>query len=277
MKPLVKVFWMLCIIIFSMPLFAAATMSSDPKATSYIERSEQQTMGDSLQATLDMAIKRGQAERNLKFKLWLWKRETALVKIFEPLKDRDSGSLKIDQNLWQYLPNVLRVVRIPPSMMLQSWMGSDFTNDDMIKTSSLLRDYFHQLDGQDHIGDVPVIKVVCLPKPNAPVVWGKVRVWLRPKDSVSLRQEFFSEHGELIKIMEGSDIKTFGKHTMATTLLMTVVKKPGFSTTMHFENAEFDQPIEKSVFTQENLTRPSRSDSRDNNRDNSRDNNGDNK
>ncbi len=227
---------------------------SNAKATKLVEQAEQQTMGNSLKANVSMSIVRAGSTRDLKFRLWQFKRDKALVKISEPLKDRDTGSLRLGINLWQYLPNIGRVVRIPPSMMLQSWMGSDFTNDDLIKTSSLARDYTHQLDGDDKLRGDKVSKVLCMPKPDAPVVWGKVRLWIRSKDGVSLRQEFFSEHGELLKVMDGSDIKKFGTHTIATTLTMTVAKKEDQKTTMHFADAVFDQPIDEHIFTQENLT-----------------------
>lgn len=225
-------------------------------ATAMVEKSEKQTMGESLQATVSMKIQRGSSDRELRFKLWQWHREKALVKILSPRKDQDTGSLRLQLNLWQYLPNINRVVRIPPSMMLQSWMGSDFTNDDLVKTSSLSRDYTHQDEGADTLRGEAVTKIVCNPKPDAPVVWGKVRLWLRTKDAVPLRQEYYSEHGELLKVMDGTDVRTIGEHTIPTTLTMTLPKKPGDQTTMHFEDPVFDKAIADSVFTQENLQRP---------------------
>lgn len=230
--------------------------ASHSAATALVEKSEKQTMGDSLQATVAMKIQRGSTERELRFRLWQWHREKALVKILSPRKDQDTGSLRLGLNLWQYLPNINRVVRIPPSMMLQSWMGSDFTNDDLVKTSSLSRDYTHQEEGKDTLRGEAVTKVVCMPKPDAPVVWGKVRLWLRSKDAVPLRQEYYSEKGELLKVMDGSDIRTVGSHTVPTTLTMTLPKKPGDQTTMRFEELVFDKNIADRVFTQENLQRP---------------------
>jgi hypothetical protein len=225
------------------------------QAKAFVAAAEQQSMGDSLFADVSMTVERESSRRDLKFKIWLWRRDKAFVKIQEPLKDRGSGSLRLNLNLWQFLPNIGRVVRIPPSMMLQSWMGSDFTNDDLIKTSSLSRDYTHQFESDESLRGETVRKVVCTPKPDAPVVWGKVRLWLRPKDAVALRQEFFSERGELLKILEGTDVKTFGTHTMASTLTMSVLKKPGTKTVMKFNSAKFDESIPDQTFTQENLMR----------------------
>lgn len=229
--------------------------AATPSAKDLVLQSEQQTMGDSLRATITMNITREGSERSLKFKIWQSKRDKALVKIIEPRKDLDTGSLRIGMGLWQFLPNVNRVIRIPPSMMLQSWMGSDFTNDDLVKASSLSRDYIHTHEGVEKIGADEAVKILCQPKPDAPVVWGKIKLWLRKGDSVPLRQEFYSEHNELLKVMIGSDIKKVGSHTIPMTLTMTTPKKPKNKTVMRFEEASFDQVIADSIFTQEVLQR----------------------
>ncbi len=143
-------------------------------------------------------------------------------------------------------------------MMLQSWMGSDFTNDDLVKTSSLERDYFHQIEGRETLNDEKTIKIRCTPKPDAPIVWGKVNLWVREGDAVPLKQEFFSEDGELLKVMEGSQIKTFGSHTIPTQLVMRTIRKSDSETTMIYENAIFDDPISEKIFTQENLRKPAK-------------------
>ena len=108
---------MMCAVNFiATPGFAEV---SNPKAKRLVERVEEQSMGNSLKASMTMSIVRESGTRDLKFKLWLSKRDKALVKVLEPIKDRDTGSLRLNMNLWQYLPNIGRVVRIPPSMMLQ--------------------------------------------------------------------------------------------------------------------------------------------------------------
>lgn len=238
-------------------LFLIATQAHGAKdATVLVQRSEDHTRGESLQAEVTMTVVNGSTTRNLSFKLWSIGRKSALIKVLRPEKDRDTGNLRLDLNLWQYLPNIERVVKIPPSMMLQSWMGSDFTNDDLVKTSSLARDYTHSIAGEETYEGHKAIKIICAPKRDAPVTWGKVLLWVRDPDAVPLKQEYYTEAGDLVKRMDGNEIKTFGTHTLPTVLKMTNLKKKDASTTLRYMDLQFDQKISSQVFTQENLRRP---------------------
>jgi outer membrane lipoprotein-sorting protein len=237
-------------------ILADIAVSADEKAKKMIERSEAHTRGDSFQAEVAMTVHNGETERNLSFRTWLVGRDKAVIKILSPVKDRDTGNLRLEMNLWQFLPNIDRVVKIPPSMMLQSWMGSDFTNDDLVKSSSLSRDYTHQIEKTETLGGLPAVKIICTPKADAPVAWGKVIVWLRETDSVPLKQEFYSENKELIKVMEGSDIKSFGSHTIPTQLVMSTVKKQGAKTILRYRTVAFDQKLDEKIFTQEYIRKP---------------------
>lgn len=225
-------------------------------AKEMVERSEKHTRGDSFQAEMTMIVKSGTNERTLDFRTWSEGKDKAVVKILNPVKDRDIGNLRLDLSLWQFLPNVDRVVKVPPSMMLQSWMGSDFTNDDLVKSSSLSRDYTHQIEKTEEIHGIQSVKIICTPKPDAPVAWGKVILWLRETDSVPLKQEFYTENNELVKVMEGSDFKTYGTHTIPTTLVMSNLKKEGAKTTLKYKTVAFDQKIDSKIFTQDYIRKP---------------------
>lgn len=235
---------------------SGAAVAETSEATALVEKSETQTRGKSLQATVAMTVDNGGTHRAVSFRIWSEGREKALIKVLSPAKDRGTGNLRQDLNLWQYLPNIERVVKIPPSMMLQSWMGSDFTNDDLVKTSSLARDYTHAIEKKEALGGEETVKIICTPKPDAPVTWGKVVLWLREKDAVPLKQEFYLENGELVKVMEGSEVKTFGTHTIPTKLTMKNMKKAGSQTSLVYEKVIFDDKIDAKTFTQETLQRP---------------------
>ncbi|RZA08017.1 MAG: outer membrane lipoprotein-sorting protein [Proteobacteria bacterium] len=236
--------------------FTPVVYAADSEATQLVEKSETQTRGKSLQAKVSMSVDNGGTHRAMSFRIWSEGKEKALIKVLTPAKDRGTGNLRLDLNLWQYLPNIERVVKIPPSMMLQSWMGSDFTNDDLVKTSSLARDYTHAIEKREDMAGTPSVKIICTPKPDAPVTWGKVILWVRASDAVPLKQEFYLENGELVKVMEGSDIKTFGSHTIPTKLTMRNVKKEGSSTTLEYQKVTFDEKISAKIFSQDNLQRP---------------------
>jgi hypothetical protein len=178
------------------------------------------------------------------------------VKVTKPPKDRNTGNLRLGLKLWQFLPNVDRLITIPPSMMLQSWMGSDFTNDDLVKSSSLSKDYTHKLLGGESFNGENAYKILCTPKPTAPVVWGKIIEWLRYPDAVPLKREFYSERGDLLKTMTGTDVKTFGKHTVPTTLTMVNHKKNGAKTVLHYDKITYDEPVDAAIFRQEFLRKP---------------------
>lgn len=242
--------------LFSICFIAFSVLVHAEDATKLIVRSETHTRGKSFQANVAMTVFDGDAKRTLAFKTWTEGKDKSVIKISEPVKDRGIGNLRLELNLWQYLPNVERIVKIPPSMMLQSWMGSDFTNDDLVKTSSLSRDYTHAIEKKETLdGGVKAIKIVCTAKPDAPVTWGKVVVWLRDPDAVPLKQESYSENGELIKVMEGSEIKTFGSHVIPTKLTMRTVKKAGARTEMTYKDVVFDEKIDPKTFTQEFIRR----------------------
>lgn len=236
-------------------LLGICAWAAEPSALEMVKRADDHVFGKSFQAVVEMEIAKPEGSRSMKFRVWNRGKEKALVKVIAPAKDKGTSNLRIDFSLWQYLPNVERVIKIPPSMMLQNWMGSDFSNDDLVKTSALSRDYTHKIDGREKLGNTPTVRILCAPKPDAPVVWDKVIVWLTEKDFVPVQHEFYSEKGELVRRMEGTEVKAFGSHKIPTVLKMTSLKK-GSSTTMRYSEVVFDAPLDDKLFTQENQRRP---------------------
>lgn len=240
------------------PAGVRAQKDTPALARSLVERSEEHTRGKSFQATATMEVDKAGSKRSISMKMWSVGREKAMVKILEPAKDKGTANLRIDLNFWQYLPNSNRVIKIPPSMMLQSWMGSDFTNDDLVKVSSLTNDYSHKIMGREALDGVKTIRIELTPKPDAPVVWGKIELWVRDPDAVPVRQDFFSEKGELVKRLDGSKIQKYGSHSIPTVLRMSDMKKKNSVTTVSYDpkSIKFDQSIPESVFTQQYLRKP---------------------
>lgn len=237
-------------------LFSQSLSLFAGEATDLIEKGEKQLLGKEFQSLMTMKVVRGQNERSLKMRIWLEGRGKAVVKIVSPIKDRGTGNLRIDLGLWQYLPNVERLVKIPPSMMLQSWMGSDFTNDDIVKTSSLARDYSHAILKKTKVDGEEIVQIVCTPRPTAPVVWGKVIEYLRLKDAALVRREFYSEKNELVRVLTGEKIQLVDGHAIPTVMTMSSPKNELNKTIVIYEDIKFDQKIDASVFTQEFLRKP---------------------
>lgn len=139
-------------------------------------------------------------------------------------------------------------------MMLQPWMGSDFTNDDLVRQGSAIDDYVHTLAGQEALEGQPVWKVEALPRPGAAVVWGRVDYWVRV-DGVPVRQSYHGDRGELVRVLDFSDVRLLGGRTIPTRWTVTPLGKPGSSTTILVRHAAYDAPIDEEVFTQRNLQR----------------------
>jgi outer membrane lipoprotein-sorting protein len=192
-------------------------------------------------------------ERTLTMTAWEKRREKTFIRILSPARERGVVTLRIGNEMWNYLPRVERVIKIPPSMMLQSWMGSDFTNDDLVKESSIVDDYTHEITGTETVGKDIAFKVVATPKEDAPVVWGSIVYWVRKADYVPLKEEFYSENKELVRLLEFSEIREVGGRVIPTTWTMTPVKKPGRKTVFRIIEMEFDADIPDAVFTRRNM------------------------
>lgn len=233
-------------------------MSYALTAQERVAAAEKHLEGKSFQATSSMIVKRDSEERTMKIKLWWKGRKYAFIKILEPKKDAGTSHLRIESNLWQYLPKVNRVVRIPSSMMLQNWMGSDFSNDDLVRQASFVDNYTHKEISKEKIANHQTVKIECTPKPDAPVVWGKVFMWLRATDNSPVKYEYYSERGQLIKVLEGEEFEQFGEHVIPTKLTMKNMKKENAYTQIIYDKTsiKFDDEIADSIFSQENLRRP---------------------
>jgi len=183
----------------------------------------------------------------------------SFIRISSPAKDAGSGFLKLHPNLWMFVPRVERTMRIPPSMMLQSWMGSDFTNDDLVKESSQLDDYDHRLLGVDpapegHDG-LRAYVVEYVPHEDAPVVWGKIVTWIEVEHGTPLQQDFYDEDGEKLRVMRFAEIRAVDGRHYPYLWSMTPLDKEGHQTRIHVKEIRFDADIDDSIFTKRNLTK----------------------
>jgi outer membrane lipoprotein-sorting protein len=240
---------------FIILLFLSFNLHSEESALSMVKKSEAHIKGESFSGESTMTVYKDSSTRTLTMKVWTKGQDNALVKISSPAKEKGVGNLRLSLNFWQYLPNINKIIKIPPSLMLQSWMGSDFTNDDLVRGSSLSRDYDHKFLAKEMIGETDSVKILCTPKPNAPVVWGKIELWLRKIDSSPIQQFFYSENGELLKKMSGEKFETFGKHTIPTKVTMSDARNDKHKTLIEYNSStiKFDELLSDDVFTQNNL------------------------
>jgi len=183
----------------------------------------------------------------------------SLIRIDKPAKDKGTGFLKLHPNLWMYIPRVERTVRVPPSMMLQSWMGSDFTNDDLVRESSEIDDYDHRILGVDPgtkgAVDRRAYVVEYLPHEDTAVVWAKIVAWLDVDSAAPMRQDFFDEEGERLRVMRFGDHRKLGERDVPHHWSMTPLDKEGHSTTIDIHEIQFDVELDPKIFTTKNLKR----------------------
>lgn len=224
----------------------------EPDGHEIISRVESLIWANTMRGEFEMRVVTPRWERTLALRIWMDRPKRSFIRILSPAKEAGIGSLRIGNEMWNYLPSVERVIKIPPSMMLQPWMGSDFTNDDLVKQSSAVDDYTHTVTGEERIDGQLLWKIQAMPKPESAVVWGRIDYWVR-KDFIPVRQEFFSERGELVRVLKFSEIRSIGGRTIPSRWEIVPQTKPGQFTVITVKQAAYDVALDEEVFTQRNL------------------------
>ena len=232
----------------------ASHASDDRLARETVDRVARLFSGKSSIATLQMQIFGENGQRDLTMKIWT-QGDDALVRIISPQKDAGTAILKIGSDVWYYLPKVNRTIKAPSSMTMTSWMGSDFTLDDLVKESGLLLDYSLANSFEGKRGEVAVYEYTMTPRPGAAVVWGKIVLQVRQANLMPAWQGFYDEDGKLDRDLTFSDYKTIGGRLMPTRLVMRSLDKPGQQSTIVYEDIAFDVPIGAETFSLPNLKR----------------------
>jgi outer membrane lipoprotein-sorting protein len=182
-------------------------------------------------------------------KIWEKGNDLALILIQSPVRDKGISFLKRKKEVWNWLPTLERTIKLPPSMMSQSWMGTDFTNDDLVKESSIVEDYNHEIIGDTLILERACFVIQMIPKPESAVVWSKVLVCIDKKDFLELHSRFYDEEGYLINTMNSFDIKMMHDRVIPTRFEMIPADKKGQKTIMIYRNIQYNQPIADNFFS----------------------------
>jgi len=250
-----KHFLILVPIFFILMLSAENILSQELTAIDIIKKADEKNRGESMQGTMSMTIVRPKWERSIVMKNWSKGEENFLIYIVSPAKEKGQVFLKVGKEMWNYVPTISRMIKIPPSMMMQSWMGSDFTNDDLVKQSSIVVDYDHNLIGEELIRDQNCYVIELIPLPDAPVVWGKIKSWIT-KDGFNLwKSEYYDEDEFLINIENGYDIKQMGDRIIPTRFEMIPANEEGKKTVMEILEVNYNIPIDDSFFSKQNMKR----------------------
>jgi outer membrane lipoprotein-sorting protein len=240
--------------VFLLLLFAVSSLRAQvPAATEIVKKADENRRGKSLYSEITMTVVRPTWSREVGIKSWSKGEDYALVLITSPARDKGQAFLKRQKDLWNWVPSIGRMIKMSSSVMGQSWMGSDFTNDDLVKQSSSVNDYTHQLEKTEKVREFDCYKLILIPKEGATVVWGKVIMWVSTTDYIEIKTEFYDEDGVLINTYNGYDIHTYGNRRLASRMEVVPADKPNQKTVMTILKYDFDQPITESFFSQQNM------------------------
>ena len=186
---------------------------------------------------------------------WTKGDDLSIMVITAPAKDKGTSFLMHDKEVWNWVPSVSRTIKMPPSMMMQSWMGTDLTNDDLVQQSSIIKDYFHGKIGDEDVGGRSCYKIELIPKEDAAVAWGKIIMLIDKEEFFQLKTEFYDEDEDLVNLMKGSDIKMMGGKKITARMEVIPVDKKGQKTIIQYMDIKFDLDIDDSFFTIQNMKR----------------------
>lgn len=248
-------FSLLLVSVLYLDLRAADAAAPALDATTLVRRSFNHYRGLASYARIRMTIHRPEWERSQTLQGWTRGEQDSVIIVTEPARDRGNGTLKRGQQVWTFNPRVNRVIKLPPSLMGQSWMGSDFTNNDLAKTDSVVVDYEHTIESTEEVDGHTVYLIRLTPKPGAPVVWGHEQIRLRD-DDILLEERFYDQNGALVKTLVASEIVDFDGRLLPRVITMVQADNPGRYTRMEYDELEFRDTMPDRFFSEAFLRSP---------------------
>jgi len=202
---------------------------------------------------LRLVVIKPERTTELSMRVWTQGEEKALVRIEAPARERGVATLRVEQNLWQFMPKISRTIRIPPSMLLSSWMGSDFTNDDLVRTNSYRRDFDAKLVGPAE--DPKGFLVTFTEKEGRVGLWKRIDVVMRQDGAVPLAAKYYDRKGRLARTMTFSEVKTFDGRSVPTHLVLTTTEHPEKRSELHYDDLDFSSDVPDNLFSLSELER----------------------
>jgi outer membrane lipoprotein-sorting protein len=232
-----------------------AATAEDRDATAIVQDAINHWRGLSSDGVMTMIIHRPDWERSMTMRAWTKGDDRSLVRVLEPRKDRGNGTLTDDNSMWSYSPKVNRVIKIPSSMMGQSWMGSDFSNKDIARADDIVKQYDHSILSVEEADDVTIYEIESIPHEDAAVVWGREVLKIR-SDHVVTQHRFYDQDGVLVKTLTSLDIGEMGGRTIALRQRMAKEESPEEWTEIQVVSVDYDIELADSLFTLSNLRNP---------------------
>jgi outer membrane lipoprotein-sorting protein len=233
----------------ALPLFSAPpAAAAEPTIAELLDATDDLNRGASSHGVMAMQVQTARYTRSMKIEVWSQGEDRSLVRLLEPAKDKGVSTLRSGDNIWNYLPNVDRTVKVPAAMMGGAWMGSHITNDDLVRSSRLADDFTATLVAKPGVAGATSYRIELVAKPDAPVVWGKVMVEIGA-DKLPRKVEYFDEKGTLVRTLTFEEVKTIDGKPMPTVQRVVPADKPGEFTLLRVESMDFDLALPESTFT----------------------------
>lgn len=234
----------------------AAAQEPLPTLDEVIDHLDDLYRSTSSHAVMTMTVVRERGDRTLTLESWSRGEDDALIVIREPAREAGTATLMTEEGLWNYAPRADRLIRIPTGLLSESWMGSHFTNDDLMRETSYDDDYDSELSWVTRAGE-RFLQVTMTPKPDAPVVYTRIIFLLTPDRWIPVAEEFYDE-GELIRTMRFSDVRTVSGRPIPMRMVLQPVDDPDERTEVQYDELEFDVAVDGDLFTRRGLRRVAR-------------------
>jgi outer membrane lipoprotein-sorting protein len=231
-----------------------ALFAQDLSAADIVRKADEKFNGEkSSYSVMSMTIIRPEWQRTIEFKNWTLGRDYALTLITAPAKEAGQSFLKRGSEMWSWNPSISRLIKLPPSMMSQGWMGSDYTNDDILRESSVVNDYIHEIVGEENIAGRICYKIKMTAREDASIIWGKQIRWIDKKDFLVLKAELYDEDDYLVRTETGSDIKIMDGRTITSKIELIPEEEPENKTLLEIREIKFNIAVEENYFSQQNM------------------------
>jgi len=223
-------------------------------ATEIIKKADEKFKGEqSGYSVMTMTIVRPGWQRTIEFKSWSREDDYALTLITAPAREKGQSFLKRKNEMWSWNPSINRLIKLPPSIMSQGWMGSDYTNDDILRESSVVDDYSHSIEGEETINGLQCYKIRLTAKEDADILWSSQIWWVDKKEFIVLKAELYDEDGYLVRTETASDLKIMDGRLLPSLIELVPAEAEGQKTILKIVEMKFNVNIEESFFSQQNM------------------------
>lgn len=253
MKGILKILPVSALVLLLLSFFSPAG-AQELTATDVIRRADEKFNGEmSGYSVMNMTIVRPTWQRTVEFKSWALENKFALTLITAPAREKGQTFLKRGNEMWSWNPAINRLIKLPPSMMSQGWMGSDYTNDDILRESSVVNDYTHSFEGEENIGDRLCYRIKLMAKEDRDVLWSRQEWWVDKKDFITLKTELYDEDGYLVRTENASDLKVMDGRLLPTYIELIPAESDGHKTILRITEMKFNIKLEENFFSQQNM------------------------